>query len=161
MSIFDNVAYPLRIQGRFNKKQIHNAVVSSLKRAGLWDEVRGRLGESGLKLAGGQQQRLCIARAIVAQPEILLFDEPCSSLDPLATNKIEDLIIELSNEYTVLIVTHNLQQAARISDFTAFMYLGRLVEYGPTGVIFTNPILKATEDYLSGRFGLALSSADR
>lgn len=153
MSIFENVAYPLRIQGIRNQKVLQNAVTTCLKKVGLWDEVRNRQHQSGLNLSGGQQQRLCIARAIVAEPEILLFDEPCSALDPLATGRIEELIRELRADYSILIVTHNLQQAARISDFTAFMYLGRLVEYGPTDIIFTNPVLKETEDYLSGRFG--------
>jgi phosphate transport system ATP-binding protein len=125
----------------------------SLRRAALWDEVKDRLDELALGLSGGQQQRLCIARAIAAEPEVLLMDEPCSALDPIATGKIEDLIHQLRGEYTILIVTHNMQQASRCSDFTAFMYLGRLIEMGQTSDIFTNPVLKATEDYITGRFG--------
>ena len=125
----------------------------ALRGAALWDEVKDRLHESGLGLSGGQQQRLCIARAIAAEPEVLLMDEPCSALDPIATSYIEDLIDELRGEYTILIVTHNMQQAARTSDYTAFMYLGRLIEYGPTSDIFQRPRSKATEDYLTGRYG--------
>jgi phosphate transport system ATP-binding protein len=126
---------------------------SSLRGAGLWDEVKDRLHDSALRLSGGQQQRLCIARAISAEPEVLLLDEPCSALDPIATARIEDLIEELKGNYSILMVTHNMQQASRSSDFTAFMYLGRLVEYGPTQDIFLQPHLKETEDYISGRFG--------
>ena len=126
---------------------------AACKGAALWDEVKDRLGELALGLSGGQQQRLCIARAIAAEPEVLLMDEPCSALDPIATGKIEDLIDALRGEYTILIVTHNMQQAARTSDFTAFMYLGRIIEYGGTTDLFTNPHLKATEDYITGRFG--------
>ncbi len=153
MSIFENVVYPLRIDGQRDKKVLSQVCEQSLKGAALWDEVRTRQNESGLGLSGGQQQRLCIARAIASDPEVLLLDEPCSALDPLATGKIEDLIDDLRGEYTVLIVTHNMQQASRISDYTAFMYLGRLIEYGPTSQIFTNPRLKETEDYVTGRFG--------
>ncbi len=153
MSIFENVVYPLRIDGQRDKKVLAQVCEQSLKGAALWEEVKDRLHESGLGLSGGQQQRLCIARAIASDPEVLLLDEPCSALDPLATGKIEDLIDELKNEYTVLIVTHNMQQASRISNYTAFMYLGRLIEYGPTSQIFTKPHLRETEDYVTGRFG--------
>jgi phosphate transport system ATP-binding protein len=153
MSIFENVVYPLRIDGQRDKKLLRQVAEQSLRGAALWEEVRERLSESGLGLSGGQQQRLCIARAIASDPEVLLLDEPCSALDPLATGKIEDLITDLRGEYTVLIVTHNMQQAARISDYTAFMYLGRLIEFGETSRIFTKPLLKETEDYVTGRFG--------
>jgi phosphate transport system ATP-binding protein len=153
MSIYENVVYPLRIDGERNKSVLDAVCEKSLRGAALWDEVKDRLQESALGMSGGQQQRLCIARAIAAEPEMLLMDEPCSALDPIATGKIEDLIGELRGEYTILMVTHNMQQASRASDFTAFMYLGRLVEYGPTRDIFTNPHLKPTEDYISGRFG--------
>lgn len=153
MSIFENVVYPLRIDGQRDRTVLAQVCEKSLRGAALWEEVKDRLHESGLGLSGGQQQRLCIARAIASDPEVLLLDEPCSALDPLATLKIEDLIDQLQNEYTVLIVTHNMQQASRISDYTAFMYLGRLIEYGPTSQIFTKPYLKETEDYVTGRFG--------
>lgn len=153
MSIFENVVYPLRIDGQRDKKLLRQVAEQSLRGAALWEEVRERLQESGLGLSGGQQQRLCIARAIASDPEVLLLDEPCSALDPLATGKIEDLITDLRGDYTVLIVTHNMQQAARISDYTAFMYLGRLIEFGETSQIFTKPHLKETEDYVTGRFG--------
>jgi len=153
MSIYENVVYPLRIDGERSRTTLNEVCERSLRGAALWDEVHDRLEESGLSLSGGQQQRLCIARAIAAEPEVLLMDEPCSALDPIATNKIESLIQELRGEYTILIVTHNMQQAARVSDYTAFMYLGRLIEYGPTVDIFTNPHLKETEDYVTGRFG--------
>lgn len=153
MSIFENVVYPLRIDGQRDKKVLKEVAEQSLRGAALWEEVRERMGESGLGLSGGQQQRLCIARAIASDPEVLLLDEPCSALDPLATGKIEDLITDLRGDYTVLIVTHNMQQAARISDYTAFMYLGRLIEFGVTSQIFTKPHLKETEDYVTGRFG--------
>lgn len=153
MSIFENVVYPLRIDGQRDRRVLKEVCERSLRGAALWDEVRERLQESGLGLSGGQQQRLCIARAIASDPEVLLLDEPCSALDPLATAKIEDLIEDLRGEYTVLIVTHNMQQAARISDYTAFMYLGRLVEFGVTSQIFTKPYLQETEDYVTGRFG--------
>ncbi len=153
MSIFENVVYPLRIDGQRDKSVLAQVCEQSLRGAALWDEVRKRLGESGLGLSGGQQQRLCIARAIASDPEVLLLDEPCSALDPLATGKIEDLIDDLRGDYTVLIVTHNMQQASRISNYTAFMYLGRLIEFGPTEQIFTKPKLKETEDYVTGRFG--------
>lgn len=153
MSIFENVVYPLRISGERNKAVLAEVCEKSLRSAALWDEVKDRLQENALGMSGGQQQRLCIARAIASDPEVLLMDEPCSALDPIATGKIEELIHELKGTYTVLMVTHNMQQAARASDFTAFMYLGRLIEYGPTGDIFTNPHLQDTADYVSGRFG--------
>jgi phosphate transport system ATP-binding protein len=153
MSIFENVVYPLRIDGERNKAVLADVCEHSLRSAAIWDEVKDRLKESALSLSGGQQQRLCIARAIASEPEVLLLDEPCSALDPIATGKIEDLIGELSGAYTILIVTHNMQQASRISNYTALMYLGRLVEYGPTLDIFTRPKLKETEDYITGRFG--------
>ena len=153
MSIFENVVYPLRIDGERRKNVLAEACERSLKAAAIWDEVKDRLKESALGLSGGQQQRLCIARAVVADPEVLLLDEPCSALDPVATIKIEELISEISSRYTVLIVTHNMQQAARVSNYTAFMYLGRLVEYGPTAKIFQTPKLVETEHYVSGRFG--------
>ncbi len=153
MSIFENVVYPLRIDGERNRAVLDEVCERSLRGAAIWDEVKDRLNENGLSLSGGQQQRLCIARAIASEPEVLLLDEPCSALDPMATGKIEDLIQDLSGDYSILIVTHNMQQAARISDFTAFMYLGRLIEYGPTPEIFTKPVLQETEDYVTGRFG--------
>ncbi|MFW6058653.1 MAG: phosphate ABC transporter ATP-binding protein PstB [Phycisphaeraceae bacterium] len=153
MSIFENVIYPLRIDGERNKRILEDVCERSLRGAALWDEVKDRLHESALGMSGGQQQRLCIARAIAAEPEVLLMDEPCSALDPIATGRIEDLIQQLKGEYTVFLVTHNMQQAARTSDYTAFMYLGQLVEYGPTTDIFMNPHLRETEDYIGGRFG--------
>ena len=153
MSIFENVVYPLRIDGERRKSVLEEACEKSLRAAAIWDEVKDRLKDSALGLSGGQQQRLCIARAVVADPEVLLLDEPCSALDPVATLKIEELITEISERYSVLIVTHNMQQAARVSDFTAFMYIGRLVEYGPTEKMFQKPKLIETEHYVSGRFG--------
>lgn len=153
MSIFENVVYPLRIDGEGRKKVLREACEKALQSAALWDEVKDRLSESALSLSGGQQQRLCIARAIVADPEVLLLDEPCSALDPIATLRVEELIREIAQSYTVLIVTHNMQQATRVSEATAFMYLGRLVEYGPTSEIFQKPRLAETEDYVTGRFG--------
>ena len=153
MSIFENVVYPLRIDGERDKNVLEEVCERALRGAALWGEVKDRLHESGLGLSGGQQQRLCIARAIASDPEVLLLDEPCSALDPIATGKIEDLIDELRGDYSILIVTHNMQQASRVSDFTAFMYLGHLIEYGPTVSLFTNPKLKETEDYVMGRFG--------
>jgi phosphate transport system ATP-binding protein len=152
-SIYDNVAYGLRIGGVRNKRQLDATVERSLVRAALWDEVKDRLHGSALALSGGQQQRLCIARALAVDPEILLMDEPASALDPIATSKIEELIYELKDNYTIVIVTHNMQQAARVSDRTAFFMLGRLVEYGATGDIFMKPAQKMTEDYVTGRFG--------
>jgi phosphate transport system ATP-binding protein len=153
MSIFENVVYPLRIDGERDKTRLMQVCEHSLRGAALWDEAKDRLHESGLSLSGGQQQRLCIARAIASDPEVLLLDEPCSALDPIATGKIEDLIEKLSGDYSILIVTHNMQQASRISDHTAFMYLGRLVEMAETSLIFTRPKLQETEDYITGRFG--------
>ncbi|MEY2785526.1 MAG: hypothetical protein RL277_1736 [Planctomycetota bacterium] len=153
MSIFENVVYSLRIDGERDRRVLEETCERSLQGAGLWDEVKDRLNDSALQLSGGQQQRLCIARAIAAEPEVLLLDEPCSALDPIATGKIEDLIEELKGNYSILMVTHNMQQASRSSDYTAFMYLGRLIEYGPTADIFRMPHLKETEDYVTGRFG--------
>jgi len=152
-SIYDNVAYGLRIGGVRNKRELNETVEKSLQRAALWNEVKDRLHESALALSGGQQQRLCIARALAVDPEILLMDEPASALDPIATTKIEELIWELKANYTIVIVTHNMQQAARVSDRTAFFMLGRLVEYAETNTIFMNPKEKMTEDYVTGRFG--------
>ena len=152
-SIYENVAYGLRIAGTRRKDVLDVAVEKSLQGAALWDEVKDRLNESALSLSGGQQQRLCIARAIAVEPEVILMDEPCSALDPIATTKVESLIHELSERYTIVIVTHNMQQAARVSDRTAFLYLGRLVEVGPTEKIFTAPEKRETEDYITGRFG--------
>jgi phosphate transport system ATP-binding protein len=153
MSVYENVIYPLRIDGERNKKILDEVCERSLRGAALWDEVKDRLQDNALGMSGGQQQRLCIARAIAAEPEILLMDEPCSALDPIATGKIEELIDELKGDYTILIVTHNMQQASRTSDYTAFMYLGRIIEYGPTADIFRKPRLEETEDYITGRFG--------
>ncbi len=153
MSIFENVIYPLRIDGIRDRHLLKQICEKSLRGAALWDEVKDRLDQSALGLSGGQQQRLCVARAIAAEPEMLLMDEPCSALDPIATSKIEDLIHTLRGEYSILIVTHNMQQASRVSDYTAFMYLGQLVEYGPTETMFRKPKLKETEDYITGRFG--------
>src|SRR5262245_1068607 len=153
MSIFDNVVYPLKIDGERDRKIISAVCEQSLRGAALWDEVHGRLSDSALSLSGGQQQRLCIARAIAGEPDVLLLDEPCSALDPIATGKVEDLIQELQGDFSIVIVTHNMQQASRVSDYTAFMYLGRLIEYGPTSEIFTRPKLKETESYVTGRFG--------
>ncbi len=153
MSIFENVVYPLRIDGEKNRQLVREVCQQALTGAALWEEVQGRLHESAQSLSGGQQQRLCIARAIAAEPEVLLLDEPCSALDPIATNKVEDLIRELRGDYSIMIVTHNMQQASRVSDYTAFLYLGRLIEYGPTADIFTRPKLRETEAYVTGRFG--------
>jgi len=152
-SIYENVAYGLRLKGVKKKSVLDEKVEQALRRAALWDEVKNKLRENAYNLSGGQQQRLCIARAIAPEPEVLLFDEPTSALDPISTAKIEDLIVELRNRLTIIIVTHNMQQAARISDYTAFMYMGKLVEYGPTEKIFTKPNEKLTEDYITGRFG--------
>lgn len=153
MSVFDNVAYPLRLHFKMNRGEISDRVEEALRGAALWDEVRDKLGESGMALSGGQQQRLCIARAIAAEPEVLLMDEPTSAIDPVGTLKIEELMDRLRSRFTIVIVTHNMQQASRISDVTAFFYKGRIVEVGPTKEIFTNPKNKQTEDYVSGRFG--------
>ena len=153
-SIFENVAYGLRINGlASSRSELSGRVEESLKSAAIWDEVKDRLHDSALALSGGQQQRLCIARALAVKPEILLMDEPASALDPIATQRIEELIYQLKTAYTIVIVTHNMQQAARVSDRTAFFWLGRLIEYGPTDRIFTNPSEKLTEDYVTGRFG--------
>ena len=152
-SIYENIVYGLRIAGRNNKAELDAVVEKSLKSAALWDEVKDRLDANALGLSGGQKQRLCIARAIACQPEIILMDEPCSALDPLATVKIEELIHELKKDFTIVIVTHNMHQAARVSDKTAFFYMGKLVEYDQTELIFSNPSQKQTEDYISGRFG--------
>lgn len=153
MSIFENVAYGLRLQGIKRRRVLEEKVEWALKGAALWDEVKSRLDDNALGLSGGQQQRLVIARAIAIEPEILLLDEPASALDPISTLKIEELIYELKSQYTILIVTHNMQQAARVSDETAFMYLGEMVEFGDTNKIFTNPGKKQTEDYITGRYG--------
>ena len=152
-SIYENVAYGLRIMGVNNKKKLDEAVEKALRGAALWDEVKDRLQESGLSLSGGQQQRLVIARAVALEPEVVLLDEPCSALDPIATAKVEELTSELKDRYTIVIVTHNMQQAARIADYTAYMYLGELVEFGSTNDVFFSPKNKQTEDYITGRFG--------
>jgi len=152
-TIFDNVAYGLRVNGIKEKKIVAERVEKSLKQAVLWDEVKDRLNASALGLSGGQQQRLCIARALSVEPEVILMDEPASALDPIATQKIEDLVHELKRDFTIIIVTHNMQQAARVSDITAFFYMGRLIETGQTETMFTRPKLKQTEDYITGRFG--------
>ena len=152
-SIFDNVAYGLRINGVKNKRIIEEIVEKSLRQAALWDEVKDRLKDNAFSLSGGQQQRLCIARALAVEPKVMLFDEPCSAIDPIATAKIESLIHQLKKNYTVIIVTHNMQQAARVSDYTAFLMLGELIEYDKTKKIFTNPSHRLTEDYITGRFG--------
>ena len=153
MSIFDNVIAGYKLTGGLKRAEANEIVESSLKRVALWDEVKDRLKSNAMELSGGQQQRLCIARTIAVQPEVILMDEPCSALDPIATLKIEELIDELKEQYTVIIVTHNMQQAARVSDYTAFLYMGELVEYNNTKKIFTNPDKQQTEDYITGRFG--------
>jgi phosphate transport system ATP-binding protein len=153
MSVFDNVAYGLRLHNQISMTELRDRVEEALRRAALWDEVQNKLDKPGTALSGGQQQRLCIARAIAVEPEVLLMDEPCSAIDPVGTAKIEDLIDNLGESYTIIIVTHNMQQAARVSDYTAFFYEGRIVEFGPTKQIFTNPAQKQTEDYITGRFG--------
>jgi phosphate transport system ATP-binding protein len=153
MSIYENVVYPLRVDGVRDRHTLDEACERCLRGAALWDEAKDRLRENALSLSGGQQQRLCIARAIAGDPEMLLLDEPCSALDPIATGKIEDLIQALRGTYTILIVTHNMQQASRTSDYTAFMYLGHVIEYGPTTDLFINPHVKETQDYITGRFG--------
>lgn len=152
-SIYENVAYGLKLKGIKRKNILDEKVEEALRAAALWDEVKDRLHENAYSLSGGQQQRLCIARAIAPEPEVLLFDEPTSALDPISTSKIEDLVVELKKRLTIVIVTHNMQQAARVSDYTAFMYLGKLVEFGETEKIFTKPNEKLTEDYITGRFG--------
>ncbi len=152
-SIFDNIAYGLRIGGITDKDTVAARVEESLRDAALWDEVKDRLGDSAMSLSGGQQQRLCIARTLAIEPEVILMDEPCSALDPIATGKIEDLIYDLKKNYTVVIVTHNMQQAARVSDFTGFFYIGEIIEYGNTTELFENPREELTERYITGRFG--------
>jgi phosphate transport system ATP-binding protein len=153
MSIYENIAFGIRLYERLPRAKLEARAESALRRAALWEEVKDKLSASGLSLSGGQQQRLCIARTIAVKPEVILFDEPCSALDPISTAKIEELIDELKRDYTIVIVTHNMQQAARVSDFTAFMYLGSLIEFGPTQVIFTSPSDPRTQDYITGRFG--------
>ena len=153
MSIYENIAFGIRLYERLPKSELDARVETSLRRAALWDEVKDKLSANGLSLSGGQQQRLCIARTVAVKPEVILFDEPCSALDPISTAKIEELIDELKEDYTIVIVTHNMQQAARVSDFTAFMYLGELVEFGATETIFTAPTERRTQDYITGRFG--------
>jgi phosphate transport system ATP-binding protein len=153
MTVFDNVAYGLRLHYRLTRAELADRVEQALKQAALWDEVKDKLDQPGLALSGGQQQRLCIARAIAVEPEVLLMDEPTSAIDPLATAKIEELVETLKNNYTIVIVTHNMQQAGRISDFTAFFYQGRIIEFGATRQLFTKPAKKQTEDYITGRFG--------
>ncbi len=152
-SIYDNIAYGLRVSGVTKRAQINEAVEKSLRSAALWDEAKDRLEKSALSLSGGQQQRLCIARALAVEPEIILMDEPCSALDPIATARIEELIHQLKTQYTIVIVTHNMQQAGRCSDYTAFFYLGQLIEFADTAKIFSNPAKRQTEDYITGRFG--------
>jgi phosphate transport system ATP-binding protein len=153
MSIYENIAFGIRLYERVPKTELDDRVKDCLEHAGLWTEVKDKLNASGLSLSGGQQQRLCIARTVAVQPEVILFDEPCSALDPISTAKIEELIDELKDDYTIAVVTHNMQQAARVSDFTAFMYLGELVEFGDTTRIFTGPAERRTQDYITGRFG--------
>jgi phosphate transport system ATP-binding protein len=153
MSIYENIAFGIRLYERLPKSEIDTRVESALRRGALWDEVKDKLSANGLSLSGGQQQRLCIARTVAVRPEVILLDEPCSALDPISTAKIEELIDELKNDYTIAIVTHNMQQAARVSDYTAFMYLGELVEFDATSKIFTSPVDPRTQDYITGRFG--------
>ena len=153
MSIYENIAFGIRLYENLPKSELDGRVEQALRRGALWDEVKDKLGASGLSLSGGQQQRLCIARTVAVKPEVILFDEPCSALDPISTAKIEELIDELKKDYTIVIVTHNMQQAARVSDFTAFMYLGELVEFGATATLFTTPSDKRTQAYITGRFG--------
>ncbi|MEI6451481.1 MAG: phosphate ABC transporter ATP-binding protein PstB [Actinomycetes bacterium] len=153
MTVFDNVAYGLRQHYRLSRADLSNRVEDALKRSAIWDEVKHKLHEPGNALSGGQQQRLCIARAIAAEPDVLLMDEPCSAIDPVGTAKIEELILTLKSKYTIVLVTHNMQQAARVSDYTAFFFQGRIVEFGPTTKIFSNPAEKQTEEYITGRFG--------
>ena len=153
MSVFDNVAYPLKLHYKLSPKETAERVEKALRGASIWEEVKDKLKSSGLALSGGQQQRLCIARAIAAEPEVLLMDEPTSAIDPVATLKIEELMFELKSRFTIVIVTHNMQQAARISDFTAFFFKGEIIEFGETRQIFTNPRIKKTEEYITGRFG--------
>jgi phosphate transport system ATP-binding protein len=153
MTIYENIAFGVRLYEKISKAEMDNRVEAALRGGALWNEVKDKLNASGLSLSGGQQQRLCIARTVAIRPEVILFDEPCSALDPISTAKIEELISELKEDYTIAIVTHNMQQAARVSDFTAFMYLGELIEYGATNKIFTSPTDRRTQDYITGRFG--------
>ncbi|MDP2355980.1 MAG: phosphate ABC transporter ATP-binding protein PstB [Beijerinckiaceae bacterium] len=153
MTIYDNISFGIKLYEKLPKSELDGRVEAALKGAALWKEVKDKLGASGLSLSGGQQQRLCIARTVAIRPEVILFDEPCSALDPISTAKIEELIDELKNQYTIAIVTHNMQQAARVSDFTAFMYLGDLIEFGETSRMFTSPEKRETQDYITGRFG--------
>ena len=153
MSIYDNIAFGVRLYERLPAREMEERVEWALRKAALWDEVKDKLGQSGMSLSGGQQQRLCIARGIAVRPEVVLLDEPCSALDPISTARIEELITELKNDYTIVIVTHNMQQAARVSDYTAYMYLGELIEFDVTDTIFIKPKKKQTEDYITGRFG--------
>ncbi|MFZ4532469.1 MAG: phosphate ABC transporter ATP-binding protein, partial [Alsobacter sp.] len=153
MSIYDNIAFGIRLYEDLPKSEMDGRVETALRGAALWEEVKDKLNASGLSLSGGQQQRLCIARSVAVKPDVILFDEPCSALDPISTAKVEELIDELKTRYTIAIVTHNMQQAARVSDYTAFMYLGELIEYGETSRIFTSPKQQQTQDYITGRFG--------
>jgi len=153
MSIYENIAFGVRLYERLNKQDLDIRVEQALRRSALWEEVKDKLAANGLSLSGGQQQRLCIARTVAVKPEVILFDEPCSALDPISTAKIEELIDELKDDYTIAIVTHNMQQAARCSDYTAFMYLGELVEFDTTSKMFTSPADRRTQDYITGRFG--------
>jgi phosphate transport system ATP-binding protein len=153
MSIYENIAFGVRLYEKLPKSELDGRIESSLRRAALWDEVKDKLAANGLSLSGGQQQRLCIARTVAVRPEVILFDEPCSALDPISTAKIEELIDELKEDYTIVIVTHNMQQAARVSDFTAFMYLGEMIEFDNTSKMFTAPSDRRTQDYITGRFG--------
>jgi phosphate transport system ATP-binding protein len=153
MSIYENIAFGIRLYEKLPKSELDGRVETSLRRAALWDEVKDKLSANGQSLSGGQQQRLCIARTVAVRPEVILFDEPCSALDPISTAKIEELIDELTDDYTIVIVTHNMQQAARVSEFTAFMYLGELIEFDATRDMFTNPKDQRTQDYITGRFG--------
>jgi phosphate transport system ATP-binding protein len=153
MTIYENIAFGVRLYERLPKSELDGRVETALRRGALWEEVKDKLGANGLSLSGGQQQRLCIARTVAVRPEVILLDEPCSALDPISTAKIEELIDELTADYTIVIVTHNMQQAARVSDFTAFMYLGELIEFGSTSTMFTTPQDRRTQDYITGRFG--------
>ncbi|MGH8126979.1 MAG: phosphate ABC transporter ATP-binding protein PstB [Gammaproteobacteria bacterium] len=153
MSIYDNIAFGVKLYEKLSRSEMEERVEWALRKAALWEETKDKLRQTGTQLSGGQQQRLCIARAIAVKPEVVLLDEPCSALDPISTLKIEELIMELKQDYTIVVVTHNMQQAARVSDYTAFMYLGRLVEFNDTDTIFTNPAVRETEDYITGRFG--------
>ncbi|MDB5594793.1 MAG: Phosphate transport system permease protein 1 [Hyphomicrobiales bacterium] len=153
MTIYENIAFGIKLYEKLSKSELDDRVEAALKGAALWGEVKDKLNASGLSLSGGQQQRLCIARTVAIQPEVILFDEPCSALDPISTAKVEELIDELKLKYTIAIVTHNMQQAARVSEFTAFMYLGEIIEFGPTNRIFTSPEKRQTQDYITGRFG--------